>query len=382
MADRFDCVVVGAGLVGLAIAFELVERGKRVCVLDRGRVAGGTTSASFAWINATSKLDPDYHRLNAAAMEGHRQWASRWGREITGHHQPGCLLWAEPETPLGLEDLRRSFECLEGADYPCRWVERPELSVLEPHVAFGDCAEGFLAPSDGWLDAPRHARHLAGEIVEAGSDLRENMEVTGLIEGDSGFAGVETAQGRVAGDMIVIAAGIETGTIAARVLGVDPSTAPLKMVPGLLVEIAASTWWLNHIVCFPDEADLNMRPLQSGRLLMGADDSDRMCGEDPDPGTKRAAVRHLIEGAHRYFTDLDVGDALRRSGSRIGVRPMPADGHSIVGLLPGCDNLFIAVTHSGITLAPVLGSLLADEIAADKVSPLLERFRPDRFAWK
>ena len=382
MADRFDCVVIGAGLVGLAIAFELVERGQRVCVLDRGRVAGGTTSASFAWINATSKLDPDYHRLNAAGMEHHHQWASRWGREVTGHHHPGCLLWAEPEMPLCLEDLRRSFESLEGAGYPCHWVGRSELSVLEPHVAFGDCAEGFLAPSDGWLDAPRLARHLADKIVEAGSDLRENMEVTGFIEGVSGFAGVQTAHERVAGDMIVIAAGIETGAIAARALGVDPSTAPLRMVPGLLVEIATSTWWLNHIVYFPDEADLHMRPQQSGRLLMGADDSDRMCGEDPGPGTKNAAVRHLIEGARRYFTDLDVDDALIRSRSRIGVRPMPADGHSIVGPVPGCDNLFIAVTHSGITLAPVLGSLLADEIAAGRVSPLLKRFRPDRFAWK
>ena len=246
--------------------------------------------------------------------------------------------------------------------------------MLEPHVSFGDCAEGFLAPSDGWLDAPRLARHLAGEIVEAGSDLRENMEVTGFIEGVSGFTGVETAHGRVAGDTIVIAAGVETGMIAARVLGADSSTAPLKMVPGLLVEIAASTWWLNHVVCFPDHADLNMRPQQSGRLLMGADDSDRMCGQDPGPETKRAAIRHLIEGARRYFNDLDVGDALRSTKSRIGVRPMPADGHSIVGSLPGCDNLFIAVTHSGITLAPILGSFLADEITTGRVSPLLERF--------
>jgi len=60
---------------------------------------------------------------------------------------------------------------------------------------------------------------------------------------------------------------------------------------------------------------------------------------------------------------------------------MPADGRSIVGHLPGCDNLFVAVTHSGITLAPAVGALVADEITGSPVSPLLQEFRPDRFAW-
>ena len=61
---------------------------------------------------------------------------------------------------------------------------------------------------------------------------------------------------------------------------------------------------------------------------------------------------------------------------------MPADGYTVAGRLPRSDNLFIAVTHSGVTLAPVLGSLLADEVAADRMSPLLESFRPDRFSWQ
>ncbi len=375
MADRFDCVVIGAGLVGLAIAFELGERGQRVCVIERDRVAGGTTSRSLAWLNATSKLEPDYHRLNAAGMEGHRRWAERWGEEVTGHRRTGCLVWAAPGTFRSPRDVRGAYSSLIQADYPCRWIGRRELSALEPALAFDEGAEGFLAPADGWLDAPRLARHLAGEIASRGGEIRERTAVTGL------SGAVETSRGPVAAERIVIAAGIDSAALAARALGRRPPSPPVTRVPGLVVELGAEAARLDHVVCVPDDGDLNMRPGSSGRVLMVADDSDRACGEDPSRETLHAAVRLLVGRACRVFRDLDEDDAMARALPRTGIRPMPADGRSIAGRLPGSDNLFIAVTHSGITLAPVLGRLLADEIAAGRLSSLLEPFRPTRFAW-
>jgi glycine/D-amino acid oxidase-like deaminating enzyme len=66
--------------------------------------------------------------------------------------------------------------------------------------------------------------------------------------------------------------------------------------------------------------------------------------------------------------------------SRIGVRPMPADGHTIAGRIPGYANAWVLATHSGVTLGALLGRLIADEIVRGAPSPILAPFRPDRFA--
>jgi glycine/D-amino acid oxidase-like deaminating enzyme len=64
---------------------------------------------------------------------------------------------------------------------------------------------------------------------------------------------------------------------------------------------------------------------------------------------------------------------------RVGVRPMPADGHTIAGRIPGFANAWMIATHSGVTLGALLGRLIAEEIVRDTPSPMLAPFRPDRF---
>jgi glycine/D-amino acid oxidase-like deaminating enzyme len=66
--------------------------------------------------------------------------------------------------------------------------------------------------------------------------------------------------------------------------------------------------------------------------------------------------------------------------ARLGIRAMPADGHSVVGPQGGVSGYYVVVTHSGVTLAPFLGRAAAAEILQDRVDPRLAPFRPDRFA--
>ena len=369
-------MVIGAGLIGLAIAHELGRRGTPCRVIEQGWIAGGTTSTSFAWLNATSKLEEDYHRLNVAGMEGHRNWVTHWGSDATGHRRPGCLMWAGADTATSLDDLERIFDRLSELDYPCHRVGGRELADLEPRVAFGHGAEGLLMPLDGWLDAPRLARHLAEGIVRKGGAIHEETPVTGFLGTAPVLDGVATQNGPIHADRIVIAAGTRTGDLAAMALGSQTAFRPVGSDPGLLVDIAGAQAWLNHVVCFPEGDDeLHMRPNMEGGLLMGADAADRMLPDEV------GARRHLADRAQYWLIGLDAAEVVTRTTARVGHRPMPADGRSIVGQLPGCDNLFIAVTHSGITLAPVIGALLADEITGKPASPLLQKFRPDRFAW-
>ena len=71
---------------------------------------------------------------------------------------------------------------------------------------------------------------------------------------------------------------------------------------------------------------------------------------------------------------------VRLVDARIGVRPMPADNVTIAGRVPGLANAWMLATHSGMTLGPLLGRLIADEIVTGASSPMLAPFRPDRFA--
>jgi glycine/D-amino acid oxidase-like deaminating enzyme len=64
---------------------------------------------------------------------------------------------------------------------------------------------------------------------------------------------------------------------------------------------------------------------------------------------------------------------------KIGVRPMPQDERPIVGPVPGMAGLYVAVTHSGVTLAPLVGQLVAQEVTTGQPSPLLAEYRLERF---
>ena len=108
---------------------------------------------------------------------------------------------------------------------------------------------------------------------------------------------------------------------------------------------------------------------------------DGLCGERPDDATMAAGIREVLERMRRFAPCFDADRAARSASGRVGVRPMPHDGRSIVGPVPGVDGLYVLATHSGVTLAPAIGAMLAEEIVGGTASPLLEGFRPDRFAW-
>ncbi len=376
MARGFDVVVVGGGLVGLFAAWNLVRAGKTVLVVERDRVAGGTTGTSFAWLNATSKTEPAYHRLNAEGLARHRDLAKAWGEVTVGLHGAGAITWADPDAAFTPEDLAGEAIALKDLDYPCLWLDRDELEALEPHIVFGGAAQGMLAPRDRGLDAPVLARHLAHEIVGAGSEVREGTPVTAIGTGKV-TAGGET----VACGAVVIAAGPGTGEVVALAQEAQAAPIPVNRVPGLLVTLPTDPrrTWVNHVVYAPDAGNFHIRPTPDGGLLLGDDEIDRLIAERSDPSTVTQATSALLAVAQRHLPGLAEHPGLDAARAAIGVRPVPADGRTIAGPLPGAPGVFVLATHSGITLAPLLGELIAAEIVHGTISPLLGDFRPERY---
>src|SRR5262249_11902456 len=122
---------------------------------------------------------------------------------------------------------------------------------------------------------------------------------------------------------------------------------------------------------------IHLRPDASGGLLLGAGDVDDLIGESTSRETALAVAGQLLERAARVLPS--VKDA-RLVAARIGGRPMPGDGVTIAGRVPGLDNAWMLATHSGVTLGPLLGRLIAGEIVGGAPSSMLAPFRPARFA--
>jgi glycine/D-amino acid oxidase-like deaminating enzyme len=145
---------------------------------------------------------------------------------------------------------------------------------------------------------------------------------------------------------------------------------PVGRVPGLLAVTSRPSAALGRVVHAPG---IHLRPDAGGGLLLGAEDVDTLAANAGSPASLSAL---LLERAGRVFP---AARPLRIVDSRIGVRPMPGDHHTIAGRIPGLANGWMIATHSGITLGPLLGRLMADEIVRDKPSSTLAPFRPDRF---
>ena len=200
--------------------------------------------------------------------------------------------------------------------------------------------------------------------------------VTGLDAG-AGRA-VRTAAGEViSADAVVCCAGRWVPELAALAdaacpVPLVPWAAPGAEAPGLVVRAGPVTPpGPTRVVHAPE---VYLRPHAGGMMQLEAPDAvvdlhtpDAMLGHWADELLRRA--RRVVRGLDRAGV----------AGYRVCVRPMPADGRSIVGPLPGADGLYVAVTHSGVTLAAHLAGLIARELIGGAEADELAAYRPDRF---
>ena len=392
--STFDAIVIGAGIVGAGAAFALARAGSRVALLDAGPIgttpgeAGGTSRATFSWINATAKTDgEDYHRLNADGVEHYRALAREFGEARLGLHPTGMVAWANPGDEARRRALRAQVARLREWSYPVTSLDEAGLRALEPHVAFAPGAEGFLAWADAWLDTPRAVDLLCEEVRREGGTVLsgEPGRVAGLLRDEAGAVrGVEAGGARLAAPMVVAALGPDTETTLRTWLrpGEIGNRAFLGRRPGILVDTPDTGPFrlVRHVLYSGDNA-FHLRPNATGGLRLGSEDADPESGA-PDDAVARAIA--LLARARALVPGLGGGappeTLVRESTVRIGVRPVPVDDRAIVGPVTGVPGLFVIATHSGVTLGPWIGRLAAEEITSGKMPDQLAPFRFDRFA--
>jgi glycine/D-amino acid oxidase-like deaminating enzyme len=367
--------VVGAGIVGASIAYHLAEAGARVTVFDKSGPATGATRNSFAWINAFV-ADAHYRDLRLASMAAWRALDRRLGFGVVWG---GYLNWAD--TPPRAELVRANAQQLAGSAFPVQWLDAAGVATLSPHLAPGPVAAAIHSAIDGHTD-PVHATLCFLDGARAhGAQLRYPSEIRAINLRNRKLTGVATSHGTVALDGLVVVAGVDTP----RLLAPCGYTLPLRHAPGILAHSKPLPPLTSIIHDGP--GDLSFKQMADGRIV-GTDSP-----EPPDLPVHAAirsqaidfpdaAIRELhgnrILGKIKAFMPDARGAELEWLS--LGFRPMPVDDFPVVGALPGTHGVYVAVTHSGVTLSPILGRYVAAEVLDGTRIEGLAPYRPERFS--
>ncbi|HWD44949.1 MAG TPA: FAD-binding oxidoreductase [Actinomycetota bacterium] len=359
-----NVVVVGAGILGCSIAVHLVDRGVRPVLIDPERPGQGTSTGSFASISAFGKDPAAWFQLACAGMSGWPRFAGRIGGDVGLRRAGEVRFTSDPEEG---RRLARQVADARGRGYPVRLVDPEELARLLPEARAGEVAAACFAPNDGQVEPPLVLTACRTVLEEAGARF-----VTGRarVQLDDDSARVEVGSEVLRPRTCVLAAGAEAVHVAAAV-GLE---VPTLASPGMLAQTRPLAPLTDRVVYLPGGPGtaVHLRQRADGSVLVG-----ERTQETPatNPGLEHA--RALLAQAARFFPAL-AGAGVDKWW--VAWRAMPSDRLPIVGPLPWLEGLYLAVSHSGVTVAPALGRLVADEVATQAADGLLAPFRPGRFA--
>jgi len=404
-------VVIGAGIVGLACAWEIERRGADVVVLDAGQTGAGVSRGNTGWICPTITAP-----LPAPGMvrEGLRQLVTRgdafvlrprldvtfarwlwtfWRSSATPRYEAGVralldlnrrtmagydayrdagLEFEMHETGLvvagltskGLGPYREIAHLLGRLGYEGRVDELDGAAAAEVEPALDRAA--VRCALHARLDRYVRPEELIAALAQS-LDVREGVRVTSIARRNGGWV-LRSPAGDVEADKVVVAAGLGSPGLL-REHGIRM---PLVGARGYSVTVTGEGTPPVHAL-YLAEAKLGLSPYAAGVRVAGVFDLGARHAVAP-----RQAGAKLLRAADRYLGGWRPGAAVPETWA--GLRPASADGLPLIGTVPGREGLFVAAGHTmlGVTLAPATASVLAPLVLEGERAPELAPFDPAR----
>lgn len=364
-----DTIVIGAGLVGLAVAYELAIRGQRVLMLEQESIGAGALAAAGGFVSVASRSSGPVRSLVRESQSRLRVLGERLGADI-GLRSCGSLFLAADEAEAGW--LRQHAEELSDAQVAAELVQPEHLAELDPIIR-GDLAGGLRCDGDLQIDPQRLVKAYADALRREGGELREDRVVVGVRTRNGRAIGVTTRFGDHDADAVVVTAGCWTpvllpeshaSLIHARRGQVLMSQARRRCVQHLLVGA--------DYVSRRDDADglgFTLEQTVDGALRLGS--TRERAGYDCRPTS--ALVRAQVNAARYVRLPEDVV----WSSAMAGLRPTTADGLPLIGQVR--RGLWVASGHAGYgcAAAAATGARLAAAICGQGSD--LRAFNPRRF---
>lgn len=364
-------IVIGAGIIGAAVADELARRGASVTVLDMRSPGRGASQASAGILAPYTEAHDHSPLLDLgtrslamfdAFVDGVRE---RSGRQID-YARTGTL-----EVALTAEDesrLRASQAWLDTIGIRNEWLNAAQLRREEPSLHPTSRAALFN-PLHGWVGVGTLVTALVEGAKRSGAAFESPVDAVEVTPGPRGGADVRAGDRRYGADAVVLAAGSWSGRV--KVAHAPPL--PVRPVRGQLLHLrwpagaappARIVWGRDcYVVPWPD-----------GSLLVGATVED----VGFDERVTMDGVRSLTEAAGQLLPAAKAGEFV---AARAGLRPAAPDGLPIIGSLFGARGVVAATAHyrNGVLLAPLTAHLVAEMLLHTHADPALEITSPDRF---
>jgi glycine/D-amino acid oxidase-like deaminating enzyme len=265
--------------------------------------------------------------------------------------------------------------------YAVRRIDASELLAMTPSLIPGTVAEAFFSRIDGQLNPLETTRRFVEAARRHGTVVKLQCDVQELDMSHGMLTGVRTVKDRVPLDHLVVAAGVDTPSVLAQ------AGFPLKLrhAPGILAH-SSSTPRVTSII-FDAPGHLSFKQMADGSIV-GTDSLEPPdipahheirdhATPFPDEGLKAMHGNRILA---KIAEVLPAARGVTLERLTLGFRPMPLDELPVVGALPDLPNLYVVVTHSGVTLAPILGRYVTREVMTGARIEALAPFRPDRFA--
>lgn len=367
---KSDVLIIGGGVIGLSLARELHKKGvHRIAVIDRGtcgREASYAAAGMLAPHAETDRIDP-FFRFCSESNKLYPGFAAELLEE-TGVDieldRAGTLYLALTERDS--EELRRRYEWQTTAGLNVERLTAPETRKAEPFVS-PDVRESLFFPDDGQVENRKLIEALLEYARLNDIEIREGVEVSGVLADGSRVLGVETRDEKLFAETTVVATGAWTSLIK---LGLNALPVNVKPIKGQMIAFHTAKKLFQKVIYSPRGYIV---PRSDGRILAGATVED--AGFDKE--TTEAGIDYLRGTAGEISPSLG---SLEISEKWAGLRPFAADGLPVIGRLAGYENLILATAHfrNGILLAPITAKIVADEIAGNGASEYTRDFGPGR----
>ena len=367
-----DFLIVGAGVVGLSLAWELAARGRRVLVVDRSKPVRSTSWVGAGILPPPQRLaahDP-LEQLRTYSHDLHLDWSRRL-REETGIDNElrrcgGIYLARHAAEAVS---LRVAMQQARDDGVVVQELTSEQLvghEVALETIAAAEVQAAFRLPDEMQLRSPCHLKALVAACRHRGVDLRSNTHVRALDTQGDRVAGAITDEGRLQAANYCLTGGPWTPLLMDR-LGWN---LPIEPMRGQLIVWKTANALLSHVI---NEGHRYLVPRRDGHLVAGAtvEDVGFECTTTED------AIAELSQFSLGLLPKLRDQSLV---GAWAGLRPTTPDGQPFLGRVPGVANLSVAAGHhrSGLHLAPATGHLMAQLLSDERTDIDLGPFRLGR----
>ena len=367
-----NVAIIGAGAIGLAIAWRLADAGCPVNLFERGAAGRGASWAAAGMLAAGVETEPGEETLLGLTRLSQKRWPD-FARALEaasaidiGYRDEGTLVVAL--TRDDAEQLHSQAAFQRGCGIALDWLDGDAARRREPHLS--PRAVGALySPLDHQVDNRRLVTALLAAIRTIGVALHEHCEAAIDIAGGRAI-GVQAGDRRVAADIVIVCAGAWSRTVPGLPPAARPPVRPIKgQMLALRMDPAAPL--IRHVVWMPKGY---LVPRRDGRLLVGATVEERGF----DDAITAGGVYGLLDAAWRTVPAIE---ELPIDEIWTGFRPGSRDDAPILGPSP-IDGLVFATGHhrNGILLTPITAETISDYVVTGRVPEAIWRFGPARFA--